>query len=651
MGKQPACFGMPPSTPRSSNWTDSFAIGVNYWASHAGIAMWRDWRPDTVAHDFSLLHSHGVRWLRIFPLWPDFQPIHLLRSAHGQQVEFRHGESELPDRSGVCPVMLDRLTTLADLAEETGLKLVVGLVTGWMSGRLFVPPALEGRNPICDPDALVWEMRLVHRLVEHCRNHSAIYAWDLGNECNVMGPANAAQSWVWTAAIANSIRAADQTRPILSGMHSLDADPSANWSIRVQGELTDVLTTHPYPLFTPHCNREPVGTMRPLLHATAETVLYSDLSGRPAVVEEMGALGPMCASDEITARATYASIFSLWAHGIDALFWWCAYDQTELKSAPYDWISCERELGVLRADGSAKPVLQAMKAAQSAIAEMPILPLPAHTIEAICILTPDQDTWGAAFTCFILAKQAGFDIAFQFADEPLRDAALYLVPSVTGMRGFPRTLQEALESKVRDGATLYMSWNDAFMTHFRELTGLEVLTRSQRHDCCRFRCANHVYEIETGVRWRLKAHGAEVLAKEEDGNPVFSVSGFGRGRVYFLALPLETLLAQRAEVFLPEKCQPWVSLYSIVASEVLSTRALRKGSPWVGMTEHPVGEHTRIAVLINLHSECVDTELTIDPKFGTIDVLLGPKPIDNRLTLDSNAVTILRLRVGNQHAT
>jgi len=24
----------------------SFVVGANYWASHAGTAMWRDWRPD-----------------------------------------------------------------------------------------------------------------------------------------------------------------------------------------------------------------------------------------------------------------------------------------------------------------------------------------------------------------------------------------------------------------------------------------------------------------------------------------------------------------------------------------------------------------------------------------------------------------------------
>jgi hypothetical protein len=39
--------------------------------------------------------------------------------------------------------MLDRFRTLADLADAQGLTLIIGLITGWMSGRLFVPAGLE----------------------------------------------------------------------------------------------------------------------------------------------------------------------------------------------------------------------------------------------------------------------------------------------------------------------------------------------------------------------------------------------------------------------------------------------------------------------------------------------------------------------------
>ena len=107
--------------------------------------------------------------LRVFPLWPDFQPIHLLRGGAGQPQEIRFGELPLPDdeigQAGVSSEMLERFRYFADCAGKYGLKLIVGLITGWMSGRLFVPPALEGLNVLTDPTALQWQMRFVHCFV------------------------------------------------------------------------------------------------------------------------------------------------------------------------------------------------------------------------------------------------------------------------------------------------------------------------------------------------------------------------------------------------------------------------------------------------------------------------------------------------------
>src|SRR5512137_1083359 len=123
----------------------SFVVGCNYWASHAGTRMWSDWQPAVVDADLQQLAGAGLQVLRVFPLWPDFQPLTLLRGGAGAPVEYRFGEEPLPDdecgRAGVSQAALERFAAFADLAQARGLQLVVGLVTGWMSGRLFVPPA------------------------------------------------------------------------------------------------------------------------------------------------------------------------------------------------------------------------------------------------------------------------------------------------------------------------------------------------------------------------------------------------------------------------------------------------------------------------------------------------------------------------------
>ncbi len=235
--------------------------GCNYWASHAGIRMWSDWREEVVREDFRKIASAGISVVRTFPLWPEFQPLTLLRSAAGHCRELTFGDFPLPPteagRAGVDETMVERLLRLLDLAEEAGLKVELGLVTGWMSGRLFVPPAFEGCNVLTDPLAIRWQVRFVRYLVRRSKDHPAVACWSPGNECNCLGHADRHQAWVWCDIIAAAIRREDPARPVSGGMHSLapaaDAGFEAvDWSIQDHGELFDRVNTHPYPLFTPH---------------------------------------------------------------------------------------------------------------------------------------------------------------------------------------------------------------------------------------------------------------------------------------------------------------------------------------------------------------------------------------------------------------
>ena len=53
----------------------TMTLGVNYWASHAATRMWSQWDAAVVEQDFVALEKIGCRLLRVFPLWPDFQPL------------------------------------------------------------------------------------------------------------------------------------------------------------------------------------------------------------------------------------------------------------------------------------------------------------------------------------------------------------------------------------------------------------------------------------------------------------------------------------------------------------------------------------------------------------------------------------------------
>ena len=115
---------------------------------------------------------------------------------------------------------MDKFSAFLEVCENVGIKVIVGLITGFMSGRLFVPSALYGKNLLTDQTALYFEQLFIKGFINRFKNSPVIYAWDLGNECNNLSPIeNRYQACNWIATISNAIRAEDNTRPIVSGMH------------------------------------------------------------------------------------------------------------------------------------------------------------------------------------------------------------------------------------------------------------------------------------------------------------------------------------------------------------------------------------------------------------------------------------------------
>ena len=186
-----------------------FFIGCNYWAKHAGMYMWSDWRPNVVKEEIAALAKNGVTVMRVFPLWSDFQPLTGDCRAGGDYRAFRFRDNRpLPNDAGVDPEMIGRFRFLCDTARDNGVKLIVGLVTGWMSGRQFVPSVFEERNVLTDPEALMWQTRFVKFFVDALKDHPAIAAWDYGNECNCLGAWDAKQAgfYNWMDHIGMAIR-------------------------------------------------------------------------------------------------------------------------------------------------------------------------------------------------------------------------------------------------------------------------------------------------------------------------------------------------------------------------------------------------------------------------------------------------------------
>ena len=592
----------------------TFFTGCNYWASHAGTNMWSDWREDIVDDDLRRLSENNIRVLRVFPLWSDFQPLKMHYAGGGTPYELRLRENPLPfteaGQAGIDEVMLERFTTFCDLAQKYNIHLIIGLITGWMSGRLHMPEAFAGRNLLTDPHVVRWQIRFVKYMVNHYKSHPAVAAWDLGNECNCMqGGISADAAYCWSAQITDAIRSLDKSHPVISGMHGLI--PNSAWTPADQGEVLDILCTHPYPIFTPHCDTDPINQIKNILHATAESVMYESLGKKPCFVEEAGTLGPMIADEQIAADYIRASVFSSWAHDLKGFVWWCANEQTELEHTPYDWCAVERELGLFHTDGSNKPVLNELSEFTRFIDSFEFKKLPCRIQDAVCVLTRGQDTWASAYGSFILAKQSGIDLSFSWCEDELPESDVYLMPSLSQNNSISRHALSALLSRVKAGATLYLSLNDALLSPFYEYTGVKVITRSRRTRQNTAFVNGSEIRSYGNIKYRLRAEAARTLVSDDEGEPVLTEYDYDKGKVFFCAYPIELAAACEPGSVYGNHQSSYYQIYRALGLRNPKKAAVC-GSEFIGMCEHIVDDDTRLLTILNQSPSAICDEITLN---------------------------------------
>ncbi len=595
-----------------------FTVGCNYWASNAGLYMWRNWDESVVEKDLVALKESGIDTLRVFPLWSDFQP--LTCNCGQKRAEMRIYDRPL-DKSpegiaGVDPVMVQRFERLVVLAQKYGFKLLVCIINGWMSGKIFVPTAFNNINPIIDRTAIKWQIRFVKYMVNRFRQFDNIVAWEAGNESNVMGWIGETKTkkddyWVWLSGIVNAIKSVDPERPVIAGMHGLEMQGELSPSD--VGEICDVMTVHPYAAFVPHCFTDTIDSMKTRLHSVAEATLYSDIGGKPCLCEEIGTLGYMLGWEDRTAEFIKVNANSLWANGSTGIVWWCSHDQTDFSFAPYDWNGLERELGFIRKDGSFKPVKDVFVNLKEFLSENK--PLPERNRHAVCILTQDQDNWAVAYSSFILSKQAGFDVRFADGDYEIPQSDVYMLPSLCGEAMPLRTWRELLSRVYNDGAVLYMSYNSAFISEFAQVTGVKVVGNKEGvTSSITIPQINETMELFAERKLLLTPVGAEVLATDNDSNPVLTVNNYGKGKVYFLNFAPELHLADSADAF----NKNYYKLYEYIFKNHTNTVIESKSSPFIGLTEHENTDGTVTVTAINYSNETIDFNLKISKDYNVI---------------------------------
>ena len=434
-------------------------LGCNYWASHAGLKMWERWEAETVVSDFELLSQWGINVIRVFPIWPEFQKLEPIYGGGGKLLEIR---------GSIVDKEVEKLKFVIKEAHSRGMEVIVSLVNGWMSGRLFVPAPFYNRNVLTDPEAIRYQAKYVDSIVEQLGDYDGIIGWDLGNECNVMGEVNDRnQAWLWMNSIYTAIKAKDSKRPVYAGMHGLGLD--GKWTIKDVADNCDIMTTHPYPLFTPHCGKDPLGEGKSIYQAAAECRFYSDISQKPCIIEELGTLGPNVVSDEKAAIYLKKVLDSAVAEGIETVLWWCAFDQP-FNYHPYDSITIERELGLFTYDKKPKPVAHVIKDYKEIVSQK-------REVDGLCMLTEGQDHWLTAYGSYVLSSRNGLEIEFSYDDDEIPESKIYMMACIKGFNVIKKRTWDELKEKVKAGAILYISYDGGFLSEFEEVTGITVTER------------------------------------------------------------------------------------------------------------------------------------------------------------------------------
>lgn len=598
-----------------------YMLGANYWGRSWGTEMWLHYDGKEIREELSKLREWGIRTLRVFPNWRDFQPVDKAYSWQGGFGEYVNSRTGMPVYDdGVDEGQIENFRDFCRAAESVGIELVVSIVTGWMSGRLFTPPVLNGKNLVTDAEALMWMRRFIRRFVSEFKNEKCIICWDLGNECNCLGKAETEyQAYHWTATVTDAVRAEDNTRPICSGMHALASGAGvAGWSIEHQGELCDILTTHPYPSPTVSGEVEPYTRLRMTFLPTAQTLYYSGVGKREAYIQESGTFSQAIGSRSMSADFMRIQILSSIANGLCGYQWWCAWEQSHLNFPPYSWCMMERELGMFDKDGNPKPVAHVMKSMSALLDKLPS-PFPKRSVDGVCLLSRGYNRQSAAISTLILAKQAGIDLDVVYSENgDIPESDLYFMPQISGWQVLYKKSWDVITERVKAGATLYISSAGGHLFSFAETVGAESMGVMAG--------ASHSFELDgdrhiySGKEIFLSPTTAEVLISNEEGNPVLLKNKYGKGCIYYCNFAPEEVAYDIPDGY--NKLE-YYKLYEIVAEDALRKKLLRTENSNLGVTVNPEGEGVVIATVLNYSDKKIIPSLKLKDGWRIKEIIYG----------------------------
>ncbi|GAA0598368.1 cellulase family glycosylhydrolase [Kutzneria viridogrisea] len=322
-------------------------FGANYTPSQQWWHAWLDFDPGSISRDLDDLAGLGLDHVRVFPIWPVFQP----------------------NRGVVRERAVEQLLELVRLAAAAGLDVSVDGIQGHLSSFDFYPSWTQTwhqRNVFTDPDVLAGQALLLRTLATALRGEPNYLGMTLGNEMNNLVPHNPCTPEQVDAWIDHLLAVCAQADPDHPHCHSafddawyVDGHPFTPQASARKGAMT---TVHPW-VFSLDCARRygPLSTEVTHLaeYGTELARAYGEV-GRVIWVQELGAPDPhipVADAPEYAAQtlANVTTCADVWG-----VTWWCSHD---VDRRFVDYPVLEYGLGLLRTDGSRKPLAETVSRA------------------------------------------------------------------------------------------------------------------------------------------------------------------------------------------------------------------------------------------------------------------------------------------------
>lgn len=162
--------------------------GINYYPqNNPWDTFGTSFNTNTLNNDFKIIHNAGLNTIRIFIQYEDF------------------GKSEVKKDK------LKKLTSLLNIANKHHLKVIITLFDFYSNYQV-----------------LDWTLNNQHasQIVNHCKNHSALLAWDIKNEPNLdFNTRGKERVLAWLQQMIDFVKSKDQQHPVTIGWSNTQSAP------------------------------------------------------------------------------------------------------------------------------------------------------------------------------------------------------------------------------------------------------------------------------------------------------------------------------------------------------------------------------------------------------------------------------------------